>query len=137
MNTNKVDWAAEVQSAVLAMKEEGQKAYTFMKAEAPEVAAEYITWKRAGSAVEVACFITIAGALAVIAHKLWTKKPGIVNDYGVEKPEDVSGYRIWAVALWLGAAAMILSMASNAPHIMKPWIAPRISIIEGIKEVVR
>ena len=137
MNTNKVDWAAEVQSAVLTMKEEGQKAYTFMKAEAPEVAREYIAWKRAGSAVEVACFITIAGALAVVAHKLWTKKPRIVNNYGEENLEDMSGYNTVAVGLWVGATAMILALAANSPRIMKPWMAPRITIIEGIKEVVR
>ena len=137
MNTNKVDWAAEVQSAVLAMKEEGQKAYTFVKAEAPEVAREYIAWKRAGSAVEVACFLAAAGVLAMVAYKLWTKKPVIVKSYGVEDPEDVSGYKIGAVALWIGAAAMILNLAANSPHTMKPWLAPRITIIEGIKEVVR
>jgi len=137
MNTNKVDWAAEVQSAVLAMKEEGQKAYTFMKAEAPEVAREYIAWKRAGSAVEVACFLAVAGVLAVVAYKLWTKKPGIVKSYGVEEPEDVSGYKIGAVFLCCGVSAVILALAANSPRTMKPWLAPRIAIIEGIKEVVR
>ena len=137
MNTNKVDWSAEVQSAVLAMKEEGQKAYTFMKSEAPEVAREYIAWKRAGSTVEVACFVMAASVLALIACKLWTKKPGIVKRYGEKVAEDMDGYRIRAVFLWCCASAVILALAASSPRIMKPWLAPRIAIIEGIKEVVR
>ena len=79
MNTNNVDWASEVQTAVLAMKEEGQKAYTFMKQEAPEVAAEYVAWKRVDSAVEVAAEMACACILAWAAS--WIFKKSIRDEF--------------------------------------------------------
>lgn len=137
MSTNKVDWAAEVQSAVLAMKEEGQKAYTFMKQEAPEVAREYIVWSRANTAVEFGAYLAAAGLVCLIARSLWTKKPETVVKYGQTELQDMDGYRTGAVVLFIGVAGIILAAGLNVPRILKPWLAPRIAVIEGIKEVVR
>lgn len=132
MNTNKVDWAAEVQSAVLAMKEEGQKAYTFVKAEAPEVGAEYVRWKLAESTISSAAFILSAAILAVVAEKL--RRAGKIHkpEYGGD-----NGYYIACAFMFAGSAWAAFLSVSWAISATKCLVAPRLIIIEGIKEVVR
>ena len=137
MNTNRVDWAGEVANAISAMKEETQKAYTYVKGEAPEVAREYIAWKRAESVPKAGCLVAAAIVLAAIAHKLWTKKQGTTRGYGEDVPEDMSGYYVGSGFMWILSACVMIALAVNLPEMLKPWIAPRIVIIEGIKEVVR
>jgi len=129
VSTNNVDWASEVQTAVLAMKEEGQKAYTFMKQEAPEVAAEYVAWKRVDSAVEVAAEMACACILAWAAS--WIFKKSIHDEF--ERAIVRTGGFFAAIAGFL----FFIEATSDIPKAVKPWVSPRITIIEGIKEVVR
>lgn len=137
MNTNKVDWASEVQGAVLAMKEEGQKAYTFIKQEAPEVAREYIVWKRAQCVVKPVSALIFCAIAYAVGKKMWLKQPKVFERYGEKREQDMDGYRTGAVFLFAISAALAFAVAMDAPRLLKPWIAPRITIIEGIKEVVR
>lgn len=132
MNTNKVDWAAEVQSAVLAMKEEGQKAYTFMKTEAPEVGAEYVRWKLTESTISSAALILASILLVVVAEKL--RRAGKINkpEYGGDNFYYVACTIMFAGSAWATAEAVSLALSAT-----KCLIAPRLIIIEGIKEVVR
>lgn len=133
--TNKVDWAAEVQQAVLAMKEEGQKAYTFMKQEAPEVADEYLHWQifkgfAGATPLVVASIISIG--IAVKAYRTWKKELATI-EYKHDRGQWGFGTlaALFAACFFLGGA---MSVSTSA---FKAIVAPRITILEGIKEVVR
>lgn len=135
MNTNKVDWSAEVQSAVLAMKEEGQKAYTFMKQEAPEVAAEYIRWQ----IVKGVCWSTplaigaaIGFALAVKSYRMWKKELA-----EIKRHYDQADWGAAVVFSCMFSLMLLAGAMSHASTAIKALIAPRIVILEGIKEVVK
>ena len=135
MNTNNVDWASEVQTAVLAMKEEGQKAYTFMKQEAPEVANEYVRWqivKGIAGATPLAITAAIGFAFSIKAYGTWKKELAEIADKYKRGGWGFGSLMACICSLFLLGAA--LAAASTA---MKALVAPRIVILEGIKEVVR
>ena len=131
MNTNKVDWAAEVQSAVLAMKEEGQKAYTFMKQEAPEVAAEYIQLRRAESLASLIPHIVCVPLLIIAAVFFFRRFRSSTNEMN----------KFFFMFYGCAALAMVVMTVCFSNHVysaaLKPWVAPRVTLIEGIKWVVR
>ena len=135
MNTNKVDWAAEVQSAVLAMKEEGQKAYTFMKAEAPEVAREYIAWQVVrGFTLSIPLLLASAVffAISVKAYRTWSEER-----VAIEKDWERGDWGVGCVFA-LAAACVLFGVAViSCESSVKALVAPRIVLIEGIKEVVK
>lgn len=135
MNTNKVDWAAEVQSAVLAMKEEGQKAYTFMKTEAPEVAREYIAWQVvSGFTMSVPLLLAsaVAVAVSVKAYRTWSKER-----VEIEKTWERGDWEVGCVFALIAACVLFASAVGVCKRSFKALVAPRIVLIEGIKEVVR
>lgn len=120
MNTNQVDWAGEVQSAISAMKEETQKAYTYIKQEASEVAKEYVQWKAAESS------ICLAGCLAVCVIASWGTWRACKTG---NEP---------ACIITVPAALLAFALACGAGvNLAKCIVAPRIVILDGIKEVVR
>jgi len=135
MNTNKVDWAAEVQSAVLAMKEEGQKAYTFMKAEAPEVAREYIAWQVVrGFTLSIPLLLasTVAVAISVKAYRTWCKER-----IEIEKSWERGDWGVGCVFALVAACVLFGAAVKSCEQSVKALVAPRIVLIEGIKEVVK
>lgn len=135
MNTNKVDWASEVQGAVLAMKEEGQKAYTFMKQEAPEVAAEYVRWqivKGIAGATPLALAAAIGFVLTVKFYRTWKKNLAEIDS------DDFRGdWGFGATMAGFVSFALLAGAFDVGSRAAKALIAPRIVILEGIKEVVR
>lgn len=128
MSTNKVDWAAEVQSAVLAMKTEGQKAYTYVKEEAPEVGAEYVRWKLAENAITAAACVLGAVLLAVVCEKL-RRAGNRSHDPG---PWYFGLVGVAITSMWLAGLSVPFVIKAT-----KCLVAPRVVIIEGIREVVR
>lgn len=135
MNTNNVDWSSEVQTAVLAMKEEGQKAYTFMKQEAPEVAAEYVRWqivKGVAGSAPLAIASAIGFAFAIKAYKAWKRELAEIAD-----KYDRGDWGFGSLMACILSLFMLGGALATASIAMKAIIAPRIVIIEGIKEVVR
>ncbi len=135
MNTNQVDWAGEVQSAISAMKEETQKAYTYIKQEAPEVGREYVRWQIV-KGIAGAMPLVIASALgfvfAIKAYRIWKKeRVEIADKYN---RGDWGSDAIMACFVSCFLLGVALAAASTA---MKALVAPRIVILEGIKEVVR
>ncbi len=135
MNTNRVDWAGEVATAISAMKEETQKAYTYLKQEAPEVGAEYVKWrivKGACGAVPFAFASVIAFVFAVKAYRTWKKELGEIPKAWERGDWGFGALMACMVGcFFIGVAFFELSGA------VKAIVAPRIVIIEGIKEVVR
>lgn len=129
MSTNNVDWAAEVQTAVLAMKEEGQKAYTFMKQEAPEVAREYLRWRVVDSSIDAALALGAALLLVWFGFYAWKKEKA---DRGCDLSWGMAAF----VAGTFGAFLVAVAIHNCMPAV-KALVAPRIVILEGIKEVVR
>ena len=130
--TNKVDWNAEVAQAVLAMKEEGQKAYTYMKSEAPEIAREYVRWQIADAVGSIVMGVAFFTATTVAFRKVW-KWAGTMNDSMDSNGTKVIG-GVLAAFLILGSLKIITPAAST---ITKCIVAPRIVIIEGIKSIVQ
>lgn len=122
MSTNKVDWAGEVATAVSAMKEEGAKAYTYLKQEAPEVGAEYVRWKM------------VESGTTVLACILFTAIIGYASKRLIKAGNELFG--LWVVLLPFAALFLIVAFEHSAKF-AKCLVAPRIVIIEGIKEVVR
>lgn len=122
MNTNRVDWAGEVATAISAMKEETQKAYTYLKQEAPEVGREYVQWKMAESGLATAGCIVCGVALACAYRKM-----AKLND-------ETAGFSVFP---FIAAIGFTLIAFNQAAAFTKCLVAPRIVIIEGIKEVVR
>ncbi len=125
--TNKVDWNAEVAQAVLAMKEDGQKAYAYMKSEAPEIAQEYVRWKLAESLAYSAGWLIVIAVLAVTGR--WFLKKA--------KADSENPWIIGTIVCWIVGSGML---SEAIPHIcaaLKCLVAPRIVIIEGIKSIVQ
>ncbi len=122
MNTNRVDWAAEVATAISAMKEETQKAYTYLKQEAPEVGREYVQWKMAESGFAATACIVCAAVFAYMSKKLCKR-----ND----------GHEAACIFTIPAAVILVFIAFQQAAAFTKCLVAPRIVIIEGIKEVVR
>mgnify|MGYP000110756053 CR=1 FL=1 len=125
--TNKVDWNAEVAQAVLAMKEEGQKAYTYMKSEAPEIAREYVRWRLAESLAYSAGWLIPITFLAVTGK--WFLKKAKADP---SEPWAVGAFACFAVSVFMLAEALPRICAA-----LKCLVAPRIVIIEGIKSIVQ
>jgi hypothetical protein len=132
MSTNKVDWAREVATAISAMKEEGAKAYTYLKQEAPEVGAEYVRWKMAESSILASVCVVGAVLLAVAAEKLRRAGTRHTPEYGGD-----NGYYIISAITFIASAVVFVHSDLWAIDATKCLVAPRIVIIEGIKEVVR
>jgi len=126
--TNKVDWNAEVAKAVLAMKEEGQKAYTYMKSEASEIAQEYVRWQIADSSIKLAIAGAVLISCGLAARKVWKLRESDSADF----------FAPMAIVLLPCVAVISFLIASeHAIKIAKCLTAPRIVIIEGIKSIVR
>ena len=125
--TNKVDWNAEVAQAVLAMKEEGQKAYTYMKSEAPEIAREYVRWRIAESAAYAFGWLFSIGLTAALGRHFFKKH---------QKNSD-GPWIIGAIFCWFLSLGMLTGLIPHICTAMKCFVAPRIVIIEGIKSIVR
>jgi uncharacterized sodium:solute symporter family permease YidK len=104
------------------MKEETQKAYTYLKQEAPEVGREYVQWKMAESWLAAAACIVCACALAYAANRLWKLKDGL---------------EAFAVFPFIAVIVFTLIAFMRAADFAKCLVAPRIVIIEGIKEIVK
>ena len=135
MNTNNVDWASEVQGAVLAMKDEGQKAYTFMKQEAPEVAAEYVRWqivKGISGATPLALAAAIGFVITVKFYRTWKK-----NLAEIKEEYHRGEWGFGAITAGFVSFALLAGAFDVGSRAAKALIAPRIVILEGIKEVVR
>jgi len=114
------------------MKEETQKAYTYLKQEAPEVGREYVQWKMAESAISAAAFIAISILLAVICEKLRRAGTRCKPDPFGPNPYYIMSGGVLVVAIWLAG--------ESVPFVIKTTkciVAPRIVIIEGIKEIVK
>lgn len=122
MNTNRVDWAGEVANAISAMKEETQKAYTYLKQEAPEVGSEYVKWKMAESG-----FTSTACIVCAVVFACAYRKMAKLND-------ETAGFSVFP---FIAAVGFTLAAFKMAGDFTKCLVAPRIVIIEGIKEVVR
>jgi len=104
------------------MKEETQKAYTYLKQESPEVGREYVQWKMAESGLSATACIVCAAVFAYMSKKLSKRNNGTE-----------------AACVFTIPAAMILAFIAfqQAAAFTKCLVAPRIVIIEGIKEIVK
>lgn len=134
MNTNKVDWASEVQSAVSAMKEEGAKAYTYMKQEAPEVAAEYLRWQMVKSFTNASIILCISIIGFLLARKLLKLHRKAVSEM---ETHYLDGWLFGFCAAIVVSFTVLFGSIAVATDGVKAIIAPRIVILEGIKGVLR
>lgn len=127
--TNKMDWNAEVAQAVLAMKGEGQKAYTYMKSEAPEIAREYVRWKVVEQLSYAAGWLFAIGVLFALGRYCFKKHK--------EQTYSDDPWFIGACGAWFFSLMMLPAIIPHICAAMKCFVAPRIVIIEGIKSIVR
>ena len=135
MKTNQVDWAGEVANAISAMKEEGAKAYTYLKQEAPEVGAEYVRWQITKGAMGAAPMLVasaIAFVFAVKSYRTWKKELA-----EIEYEHHRGDWGFGAIMACIVSMFCLFWAFAFASVSVKAIVAPRIVIIEGIKEVVR
>jgi hypothetical protein len=135
MSTNQIDWAGEVATALSAMKEEGARAYTYLKQEAPEIGAEYVKWKMvSGFAGSLPLIFAsgIAFAIAVKTYRLWKKE-----SVEIRHPYDRSGFGFGSCLALAAACSLLFGAFATAATSIKCIVAPRIVLIEGIKEIVK
>lgn len=134
-NTPAVDWRSEVEQAVLAMKEEGQKAYTFMKQEAPEVAREYVAWQVVrGFTLSVPPLLAsaVAVGISIKAYRTWNKER-----IEIAKSWERGEWGFGCIAALVVACILFGTAVKCCEQSVKALVAPRIVVLEGIKEVVR
>lgn len=135
MATNTVDWSAEVHGAVLAMKDEGQKAYAYLKQEAPEVANEYVRWqivKGLSGAVPLAIASAIGFAIAVKSYQRFKR-----NEVEIADRFERGDWGFGAIMACAFACALLGGAMAAGSEAVKAIVAPRIVVIDGIGKVLK